>query len=134
MRALCCMTAATMLAAGVSARADLVRTFNVSGTFPYSIRVSDPVVVDAMTSAPEFASALSWPMDATEQGYPGSSLSVDCSIVDSCGSAGTYDANASSALALQAGSVTRGAEPSSVALLGTALLGFAAMMRRRFPG
>jgi hypothetical protein len=93
MRALCCMTAATMLVAGVSARADLVRTFNVSGTFTYSIRVSDPVVVDAMTSAPEFANALSWPMDATEFG--------------SCAASGKRDS--------RSGAVERGAAGDSAA-------------------
>ena len=130
MRSLYCMTAAVMLAAGVSARADVVGMVNVSGTFTSSIKVSDMVVADTTSRASELYS----PMDAVEQGNRGLFLGAVCSFATSCdGAVGMEDSGTSSTLPLQTVSgATRSAEPSSVALLGTGLLGFAAVMRRRF--
>ena len=136
MRSLYCMTAALMLAAGVSARADVVGMVNVSGIFTNSIKVSDMVVADTMNRAGEFVSAFYSPMDVVEQENAGLFSGDVCSIATACdGSVGMDEGDTSSTLPLQTVSgATRSAEPSSVALLGTGLLGFAAVMRRRFLG
>lgn len=133
MRLLCCMTAAMMLAAGVSARADVVGMSNVSGAVMNNIKVSDVVAMNTANGWGDFASAFSSPVEAVDQAALDSSAGAVCAFAELCdGSTGTPDTNASSALPLQAESMTAGAEPSSVALLGTGLLGFAAVMRRRF--
>lgn len=135
MRSLFCMAAAIVLAAGVSARADVVGPFNVSGISD-SIRISDPILVDVANRVSEPVGAFYSPVDAANANSP---VRFICSLADGCDgsfgadSLGTNERDTSSALPLQASSVTRGAEPSSVALLGTGLLGFAAVMRRRFP-
>ena len=49
MRPLCCITAALLFVAALSARADNVETFDVSGTFTDSTTVSGTVVIDTTT-------------------------------------------------------------------------------------
>lgn len=49
MRLLCCATAALMLAAGLSARADVMQTFDLSGTFTDNTTVSGTVIIDTTT-------------------------------------------------------------------------------------
>ena len=133
MRSLYCMTAAAMLAAGVSARADVVGMLNVPGAFTNSIKVSDQVVIDTTIGVGESASAFYAPVNVVDQENIDPSRGAACLVADVCGSsASTDEANDSSAVPLQTAIATRSAEPSSVALLGTGLLGFAAVMRRRF--
>src|ERR1700761_3742820 len=127
------MTAAVILAAGVSARADVVGMVNVPGSFTNSIKVSDLVAIDATNGAGGFASAFYAPLDVAGQGNPDLFLGDVCWITELCESvASTLEANDNSSASAQAAVATRSAEPSSVALLGTGLLGFAAVMRRRF--
>jgi hypothetical protein len=133
MRSISCMTAALVLAAGVSARADVVGMLNVPGGFTNTIRVADLVDIDT-NGVRETLGTFSSVVAASTEGNQDSPLGSVCSVANLCGaSVGALDANALS-VPLPAENATRSAEPSSVALLGTSLIGFAAVMRRRFVG
>ena len=176
MRLLCCATAAMMLAAGLSARADVMQTFDLSGTFTDNTTVSGTVVIDTTTGVFESGdlsylgesfdvlvlteddpagdafvfemSTSSGPFPRLVMGIVGDNLlgysgGPLCSVTDDvCGGGGgghsfyapTSDTNVLlNSGSLAAGPVTTTPEPSSIAMLGTGLLGIAAVMRRRFP-
>jgi hypothetical protein len=132
MRSLFSMTVAIVLAAGVSAKADVIKTFDVSRIFTGS-SISSAVVLDTTSGVAESALAFASLVDVVGPASQDAAVGVACLLADLCdGSVGAYDTNSSSTPPLQTEGATRSAEPSSVALLGTGLLGFAAVMRRRF--
>ncbi len=172
MRLLCCATAALMLAAGLSARADVMETFDVTGTFTDNTTVSGTVVIDTTTGVFESGdlsylaesfdvlvlteddplgdafifelSTSSGPIPRLAMaivgdnlvGYSGGPL---CSLtVDVCrgggGGVSIYEPTNDTNVPLNSGSLAAVAtpEPSTIAMLGMGLLGFAVAMRRRF--
>ena len=99
MRLLCCVVAAVMmLAAGQFARADVVETFDISGTFVNGTTVLDIAAID--TTGTGIVSA--------------------------------HEPQPDRKILLASGAIEPTPEPTSVAMLGTSLLGLALLMRLRF--
>jgi PEP-CTERM motif len=172
MRLLCCATAAVMLAAGLSARADVMETFDVTGTFTDNTTVSGTVIIDTTTGVFESGdlsylgesfdvlvlteddsagdafvfelSTSSGPIPRLVMGIVGDNLigysgGPLCSLTDNVCTGGGgghsfYAPTGDTNVLLDSGSLVAVAtpEPSTIAMFGTGLLGFAVAMRRRF--